>query len=234
MSILTGGLGNTPLGRVAAGQSAPPRIMLNGLGAWVARTAKFNRFNTPVVTFYYDDTIPENGPGVPPTPESTYAPGVVLRAADNTLLLPVPNDEGVINEVSSHRPYKYYGTRFETAPRINPAFERRFAKNGDMEYAAWTPDPHSYYNARSIMVYIPERTFVSPTSLGRFKFLAKKMKEMAVNVRMRQDGGKVLIELLENFKVPGTVWRVKDGISHAIKLSGKYDVVSAQTYSGME
>lgn len=232
MSLLTGGLGAIATGRLSGDQSAPPKIVLNGLGAWTTQTARYTQFNTPVACFYYEDQS-GGGAGLL-APESTYQPGKLQRAVDGTLLLDNIREEGAAIIVSSFRPVYDWGTRWDAPPRVFPAFERRYRKNGDLEYAVMTPEPHSYYNARSVMVYVPEFTFLSPRSLGRFEFLVDQMKELGVNVRLRKDGGKILIEKLSAKRSPGVVWRRQGGVTYTIKLSNKYDMISKQVYSGME
>ena len=262
MSLLTRGLGATAIGidstPVIAGQAiplwGPSQILTYGLGGRSALTAHYPYHNTPVAGFYSapkgeSETYAITAGGQNFTDQITY--GKVLRdpnsnpsgAAVETDRLRDENN-GVNAILASSRPYRNYGTTFQTAPigvadgqyRVKPMGYLRSASAGDIEYAAMTPESHNPYNARSVVIIFPENVVLGPRSVQRLRLFLTKTKELGVNLRVKKDGssGQLLLELLDaktNLKV---LQKQVGQFLVTEEIDRSFDMLSYQVYSGME
>ena len=257
MSILTRGLGSNPIGLAAVsiqnGQRVPKfgpsNILTKGLGAVSAQTANYPYFNSTVMGFYsapksevdtYDVTINNN----PFSTQLTY--GKVFLDANNKPLEVdrLRDSNGNFSDIlSAIRPYRNYGTTFQTDPmrldadesyNLRPIGAHRVAAAGDLNYASMTPDAHSVYNARSIQIIFPQHAVLGPRSVQRLEFFLRRTKELGVNLRMRKDKERVILELLDSTtNVKNLQQRIGDTFVD-IDFSRDYDLITEQVYSGME
>lgn len=263
MSIITLGLGSVPIGLpsynaevdangnvVRTPRWGPSSLLTLGLGRREAQTAHYPYFNTMTMGFYsapkkedelYSFQVNQGGVNDNYTSDLKY--GRVVRRADHTAIhnarcADVPS---INRNLASPRPYLDYGTRFKTDPIactedyfVRPLGTSRVASAGDIEYAVMTPDSHSVYNARSVLIIFPEDAVLGPRSIQRLEFFLKRTKENAVNMRVRKDKGRLLIELL-NPKTSLKVIRQQIGRFFVeVPLTRSYDPITLQVYSGME
>jgi hypothetical protein len=249
VSLLTQGLGSLAVGHdsqdnvedVLVPKWGPSAILTGGLGRRSAQTANYPYFNTPIAAFYYQQK--ETGDfqfslaGTAWDQPLEY--GRVARTAAGVRIEFQPTVEGA---VSAPRPYINYGTSFKSDPmallqdsfEIKPVGSHRWGLAGDVEYATLNPDANSVYNARSVLIIFPQGVILSPRSVGRLKFYLKKVFPGSINLRVRRDGGKVMIELLNPTVSVSSVQQKVGNVFMDIPLSRRYDVVSHQVYSGME
>ncbi len=259
MSLLTRGLGSTAIGLdstpIIAGQPVPlwgpSNVLTYGLGNRSALTAHYPYHNTPVAGFYSapkgeSETYSITAGGLNFTDQITY--GKVLRDPNSGEAVETDRlrdaDTGFNQRLASSRPYRNYGTTFQTTPigvdelhyRVKPMGYLRTASAGDIEYAAMTPESHNPYNARSVVIIFPENVVLGPRSVQRLRLFLSKTKELGVNLRVKKDGssGQLLIELLDA-KTNLKVLQKQVGqflVKEEIDLS--FDMLSYQVYSGME
>ena len=262
MSLLTRGLGSTAVGLdsspLIAGQRVPlwgpSSVLTYGLGNRSPLTAHYPYHNTPVAGYYSapqgeSETYAIAVGGQNFTEQITY--GKVLRDPNsNPSGAAVETDRlrdfnsGLSATLSSSRPYRNYGTTFQTTPigvddqkyTVKPMGYLRTASAGDIEYATMTPESHNPYNARSVVIIFPENAVLGPRAVQRLKLFLAKTKELGVNMRVKKDGssGQLLIELLDA-KTNLKVLQKQVGqflVKEEVDL--RFDMLSYQVYSGME
>jgi hypothetical protein len=232
------------------GKYSPSAILTTGLGNVSAQTTHYPYFNPTVMGFYstpkaededYAFSVETGGQFEAYTSDIKH--GKVVRRANGT---PIHNgrcaDRPSVNtNLASPRPYLTYGTVFKTQPiacteayNVRPRGAHRVASAGDIEYATMTPDAHGVYNARSVLIIFPEHSVLGPRSIQRLEFYLTRTKQDAVNMRVRKDKGRVLIELL-NPKTSLKVLRQRVGAFFVeVPLTRSYDPITLQVYSGME
>ncbi len=263
MSILTRGLGSASIGNdsvsIVAGQRvpmwSPSKILTFGMANLGPLTAHYPYHNTPVMGFY---SAPKNESDTYDLQFGAQAVTTTLNygkvVSDSTSVpvgAPIEVDRmrdfngNYTSILASPRPYRNYGTTFQTAVSglvnqsdytVKPMGLGRVASAGDLEYATMTPEAHNPYNARSVQIVFPRDVVLGPRSVQRLKLFLLKTKELGVNLRVKKDGkdGPVLIELLDaktNLKVLQKAigkFLVKE------EVVNRFDILSYQIYSGME
>lgn len=89
-------------------------------------------------------------------------------------------------------------------PVVNPNMlgHNSMGTEGDPNYATWTPHPHSTYNARAFIIYMPQGAMLSPRSVDRLETLIRVLKPLTGSIRMREVQGQTYFELHDEAEEP--------------------------------